>query len=337
MKALKIIGIIVALLIVVGIIGFVVQTDYSVERSVTIDASEAQVVSQLNNYEEFVQWNPWSKLDTNMSYTFSGNAGEVGHGYEWSGNEDVGKGRMEIASIEGNTINMNLTFVEPWESVATTYFTTESTDEGTTVTWGMTGKTPMLMSWMGMESMIGQSYEEGLETLKTRLEAMPSEPAFDITTVDFPERYYVVHREMIGWDQIGSFFETHFGGIYGAIGAAGVEPTTMPSGIYWVWDAENQMADMGAAAGVASADVMIEGYETVAVGGGQALMVNYYGPYEGSGAAHEALEMYATENGIQISSPIIEEYANDPAEVEESEILTIIYYPIEQEMMEEAM
>lgn len=74
---------------------------------------------------------------------------------------------------------IDLTFIEPWEDQANTYFAFAENSEGVDVTWGMDGKMkpPMnLMSlFMSMEKMIGDDYEKGLAALKDRCERMVAE------------------------------------------------------------------------------------------------------------------------------------------------------------------
>jgi effector-binding domain-containing protein len=62
-------------------------------------------------------------------------------------------------------------------------------------------------------------------------------------------------------------------------------------------------------------------------GGKMARIINK-GPYEASGPVYERLFAWLLENGHKLAGPIREAYLNDPREVAQEEILTIIYAPI---------
>jgi len=60
-----------------------------------------------------------------------------------------------------------------------------------------------------------------------------------------------------------------------------------------------------------------------------ALVVDYYGNYDGTVAAHSALEKYMKENNMadQLAFPVIKECVTDPmTEPDPSKWLTRVYY-----------
>ena len=72
----------------------------------------------------------------------------------------------------------------------------------------------------------------------------------------------------------------------------------------------------------------IEGFESYELSG-DCLVIEYYGEYEGTGKAHEAMEKYMKWHGIEFGEVAAEEYVTDPTEgTDPSEILTKIIYPI---------
>ena len=67
--------------------------------------------------------------------------------------------------------------------------------------------------------------------------------------------------------------------------------------------------------------------ESFPVGGGLALVINYFGPYAGSIEAHLALDDYMLEKKLESIPPIIEEYVTDPAtEPDTAKWLTKVIY-----------
>ncbi|GGH73454.1 SRPBCC family protein [Phaeocystidibacter marisrubri] len=330
MKALKILGIIIGVLILLGVIGSYIPSSFDVTRSATIDAPKDQIMSQVVDLNDFAEWNPWSEGDTTMSIEVMGEPATIGHKYTWS-SETQGDGEMEITDIDGSEVTFQLIFSMDPDNVSHTTFSFEEVEGGTLVSWHMEGETALIWSYL-MDVTLGTSFEKGLANLKNRVDAMEVEPVFEIVEIDLPETHYLIHREEISMSDMESFFTTHFGALFGGLTAAGIEPASMPSALYWTWDMENEKSDLAAAVAVASPDVTLEGYELFTVPASKALQIHYYGPYEGVGDAHMALDAYILENNLDYGSPVMEEYANDPAEVAPEEILTIVTYPIAHKM-----
>ena len=111
-----------------------------------------------------------------MQKKFTGTDGEVGAISYWNGNKEVGEGEQEITKIiEGERVEGELRFLKPWKSKSDCYLTVDDSNNGKTiVTWGFSGtnKFPMsiMMLFMNMDKMVGKDFEEGLESLKSKLE-----------------------------------------------------------------------------------------------------------------------------------------------------------------------
>ncbi len=185
--------------------------------------------------------------------------------------------------------------------------------------------------FMDMDKMLGGEFEKGLNKLKEIVDAAAQTPVYDgfsIQTVDLEARAYVAHREMVAWKNIGTFFQTHMPGIYRAAMAAGATMAGTPAGLFFEWDEVNEQADMATAVPVTEA-ITVKGGSMVQVPAGKAKVIEYYGGYDGTGAAHEAMAKYFTEFGIKGAAPVIEEYVTDPStEPDTSKWLTRIIYPL---------
>src|SRR5687768_15750407 len=119
MKALKYILIgIVCLVVIICLLGLILPKDYTVARSTVINAPQPVVMDNIKSLKTMDEWSPWSKRDPNIKQEFKGTDGEVGSSNEWEGNDDVGKGKQEISAVTDNTVDIKLTFLEPWESVS---------------------------------------------------------------------------------------------------------------------------------------------------------------------------------------------------------------------------
>lgn len=171
------------LYIIVGILALIIflaaiaPKTYDVFRSIEIARPKAEVFEYLKYLEKQREWSPWEKRDPNMEHRFTGTDGTVGAISYWNGNKDVGEGEQEITGIEeGKRIEAELRFFKPWKSQSDCYLEVDEVSEGNTrVTWGFSGrnKFPMslMMLFMSMDKMVGKDFEEGLASLKTKLEA----------------------------------------------------------------------------------------------------------------------------------------------------------------------
>lgn len=171
MKVLKVLGIVIVILAVIIIAGgqFLPKT-YSVSRSAIIHAPDSVIYRHIADYKAFNQWSPWAKMESNIQYTYTGNPGEVGHGFSWTG-EKTGAGEMKIKSaVPYSGIDMDLKFIKPFESMADTRFDISPEGTGNKVTWTMSGENNLIGKWMclfvSMDKMIGKDFESGLNNLK---------------------------------------------------------------------------------------------------------------------------------------------------------------------------
>lgn len=176
-KALKITGIVVGafvMLIVIAVL--IVDTEFEVERTVVIEQPVDSVfgyITYLRNQENF---STWAEIDPQMQTEYRGTDGTVGFVSAWWGSDEVGSGEQEIVGItEGERIDYELRFFEPFESTSRSFMSTEPvSDNQTRVTWGMSGSSPrpfnLVMLFIDLEEALGSDFEEGLENLKVLLE-----------------------------------------------------------------------------------------------------------------------------------------------------------------------
>lgn len=176
-KALKITGVVIALLVAIILVAaFTADTEFSVERSVVIDQPKEVVFDHIRYLENQNKYSVWVARDPGIQMEYRGTDGTVGAVSAWKGNEELGSGEQEITGLtEGEHIDYELRFFEPFESTSYAFKSTESVSENQTrVTWGMYGKFPRPMNLMllffDLEEAIGGDYEAGLENLKQILE-----------------------------------------------------------------------------------------------------------------------------------------------------------------------
>ena len=148
---------------------------FMVQRSLTIKAPPERIFPLINDFNNWGQWSPWEKLDPAVTRTYSGPASGVGAAYAWSGNKDVGSGRMEITeSVPYTKITLALDFLSPFESHDTAEFALVPSGDSTTVTWTMRGPNlylgKVMSVFVSMDKMIGKDFVAGLANLKAATE-----------------------------------------------------------------------------------------------------------------------------------------------------------------------
>ncbi len=150
--------------------------NFRVQRSATIKAPPEKIYALINDLPGWRAWSPYEKKDPDMKRSFSGPPSGKGAVYEWDGNKNVGKGRMEITeATPPGKILIKLDFIKPFEGHNTAEFTMEPKGDSTVVTWAMYGPCPYVAKVMGvvmglfidMDDMIGNDFAAGLANLKT--------------------------------------------------------------------------------------------------------------------------------------------------------------------------
>jgi Polyketide cyclase / dehydrase and lipid transport len=144
---------------------------FRVERATNIKAPAEKIFPFIDDFHHWQTWSPWEKIDPNSKRTYSGASNGIGAVYEWSGNKDVGQGRMEIIeSLPSSKMVMNIDFIKPFEGHNKVEFTLTAQGDSTKVTQAMYGRTPyigkVMSLFFSMDKMVGEKYEEGLATLK---------------------------------------------------------------------------------------------------------------------------------------------------------------------------
>jgi len=146
--------------------------DFRIARSATISAPADAVFAQVNDLRRWEDWSPWAKLDPAVKNTFEGPAAGKGAVFMWSGNNEVGEGRMTITESRPNElIRIKLDFIKPFESTCTTEFSFKPENEKTAVTWTMFGTHGFVEKafclFMDMDKMVGGDFEKGLAQLES--------------------------------------------------------------------------------------------------------------------------------------------------------------------------
>jgi len=172
---MKILAIVVVIIIVLVVIVALQPADFRVARSTLVSAPPAAVFAQVNDFHKWNAWNPWGKVDPAMKQNYEGAPAGSGAVYTWTGNKEVGEGRMTITdSRPTDLVQMKLEFYKPFAATNTAEFTFVPEGNQTRVTWSMFGEKNFMAKavhlFMNMDKMIGGQFEKGLADMKTAAE-----------------------------------------------------------------------------------------------------------------------------------------------------------------------
>jgi hypothetical protein len=334
MRILKIIGLVLLFLIgLVVILSLIAPNRIVTQQSVVIDAPAAAVFTAVNELEEWPAWSPWNLRDSTMQLEYAETTSGAGAYYTWT-SDNSGSGQMTITDTYGvDSLHTLVEFDGQGNTLANFYFEPQGNQQ-TKVTWSFDSRFPFpfnaMLLFQDFKSFIDQDYAEGLGNLKAYVESKQADiQSLEIKRVDFPGVYYLGQRKEIGMDEM----EAHFANLMPAIGAAFADGRVAmqgaPTALYYTWDEENRRSDM--AIGIPAAPgTTLAGLTALEIPASQALQIDYYGPYEGVGAAHYAMDDYLKANGLTFKAPALERYVTDPAtEPDTSQWLTEVIYFVE--------
>ncbi len=315
---------------------------YVVSRSTEINASISDVWNQVELYDNWKNWSPWIGVDPRAKYTLEGKDGEIGTTYRWKGDPNkTGRGSMvTVKKIKNQEFSYDLIFLEPYEMVAKGAFYLSEKNNKTVIEWTSRGDVPFMqrtmMLFSSVDDMIGPSFESGLlkmkDFLEGRIEAGDGNiEKYTVTEIMFEAKNYLGNKQEASIAEVmkQSFYQNNFKAIGEYVAENKITPTGPPATITWKWNENDGTCTIAPVFTVdQSVKVNDQAMKNYSVKSQKAIFVKHYGNYTEMHDAHDAIENYLQMHKLS-HSLVIEEYVNDPSEVEEKDLLTNIYYLID--------
>lgn len=172
---MKILAALLVIVVVLVVIVALQPADFRVARSTLVSAPPPAVFAQVNDFHKWNAWNPWGKIDPSMKQSYEGAPAGPGAVYTWTGNKEVGEGRMTITdSRPSDLVRVKLEFFKPFAATNTAEFTFVPEGNQTRVTWSMFGEKNFMAKaihlFINMDKMIGGQFEKGLVDMKAAAE-----------------------------------------------------------------------------------------------------------------------------------------------------------------------
>lgn len=175
------IGILAATLLVAGI-GLLLPREYTVSRSVVIEASRDRVHGLCSDLEQWPRWTPWFRADPGLEITLGSTTHGRGAHQSWVGGN--GAGELTFTRCEEDWgVAFDMTLDDSGRLMASSMRYTVA-ETGVEVTWelaGDNGFNPLgRFAGLLMDMVVGPMFDEGLARLKLVAEEAVAE--IDTTT-----------------------------------------------------------------------------------------------------------------------------------------------------------
>jgi len=330
MKALKIIGIILLVIIVVFlVVALFLPKGVSMKESIVINKPASLIYKQVNNFHNWNAWSPWLEMDTTMVNSYEGPEQGVGAKNSWTAKKS-GNGSMTITeSVPYKKVSADLDFGQKGKAI--NYFEFEETTEGTRVTWGVVAENlgyPFgRYIAMMMPGMMNPVFTKGLENLKKVTEAMPDPPALKI--VEMPETAVIAILDSCNWSDISMKMGQMFGELMSYCQKAKINQSGFPQSAYYKWDEVKQFTVFENRLPV-SQQVPDKGrVRYTVIPATRAVLGVHFGDYDKTMYLYQAMDEYIKDFGLQETGGPIEEYVTDPmTEPDTAKWQTNIYFPV---------
>jgi len=328
----KVLYVLIGLVAIYLIMCLIGPSTIKMERSIDINASKEIVQSKLADLKFFHdEWSPWTEKDTAAINTYTGEMGQPGSTYAWESKVDeVGKGMMIYDKTVGDSVLQTLRFDGMGDS-RVYFITTGAENNATKVTWGMTfnvgffGRGFMLL--MNFEKQMAPDYEKGLASMKKAMESLSVAPAYEVKEIQWDAKTFYGIKQTVAFDKMAAFFGESYGKLGAALAKAKLQYIGAPKAIYFSYDEKTMTSECAAAMEVANG-TKLAGFEKYETPAGKVLLIEYYGAYDKSAAAHYAMDDYMKKNGLT-QGMVIEEYVTDPmVEKDTAKWLTNIFYTL---------
>lgn len=332
----------VTLALFIGI-GLLLPREANVVRRIEINRPAATVFMLVNGFESYPSWAPLTVRDPGVRYRISGPVAGVGARLDWEGDARlVGKGWQEITYIEpGRQVRMRMELEQ--QGAGESWFLVERVARGCRLTWGFETDLVeghgffggILARYFGLffDRWIGADHELGLARLKQFAESLPVTDfnglEIDIVQAEPVDVLYISVDSEPGADDIGGNLARAYRKIGAFMAEHGITVSGQPMAITRSWDEEGYRFD---------AAIPVEKNDTEAEGAvrwgqspsGKAVRLVHIGTYDLMGPSYEKLAAYMAVHGLKEGRVSWEHYISNPGETPVEEVVTHIYFLVDE-------
>jgi effector-binding domain-containing protein len=331
----KIILFLIALVATYILVSLFLPSKIKIERSGIINSSNEIVFEQINTLKNWKHWSYWDNIDKNMQSIYSGPESGVGAKHCWeSTNDSVGKGCLTISEIKKNELVVTtLEFEGMGSSVGG--WSIKDTTNGVFITTYMEmdmGLFGRLFPGLFMDKWLGADFEKSISNLKQHCEklttALPKTEPIKIELVTTNLQLLATTKTNSNLQTISNDIASSYSKIGAFMKKNKVVQMAPPLAFYHSFSEKGIELECAIPINAlikSSSEVNVIEFKPC-----NAIVAHYYGPYEKSGIAHEAIDKWIKSKKLKITGSPWEVYVTDPmVEKDTMKWLTDVYYPVE--------
>jgi effector-binding domain-containing protein len=329
MKALRIIGIIILVLIVVFlVVAFFLPSKVNMEETITINKPASVIFKQVNNFHNWDAWSPFQANDTAMQITYEGPEQGVDSKMSWTSKTSGNGNMLIIESVPYVQVTASLDF---GIKGATNSFSLKEQEGGTKVTWVVNiprlGYPMERYAGILMPKMMAPVFKQGLEKLKEVSEAQPD--PIRIVNTDLGERPVLSVVDSCSFADIDKKMAQVFGEIMALQKSSKFVQIGAPVSIYRKWDEARQFAVFENCIPVKESVPVKGRVQFKVIPAGKAITAMVKGPYSQLYQVYMEMDEYVKDFKLVEASGPMEEYIIGPGiEPDSSKWQTVIYFPV---------
>lgn len=303
------------------------------QASIEIAASVESIHSVIVNFRTWPVWSPWLYIEPDAQVVYRGAIGEVGHGYDWTGNK-VGAGGMTLTHTSGEQVDFDLEFLKPFKSSARVKFELlQISPSLTRVTWHMYSRLPLFLFFMAstMSGMIRSDFRRGLAMLKDYVEeGEVHSRCADEGVVRLEAVEYVGCTATSPLEQMPDAMKASFSQLSSGLESGAFVSNGKP---ICIQERMNYRRDTGTCTAAVPVSRVVNIVSPLVAGqrpGCSALKVVHTGPYRHLGNAWAMLISEARHRKLKVLKSVspFERYCDDPETTPAMELVTELYLPL---------
>lgn len=162
---------IIALIAMLFIYAGLQPAEYTISRTIMIQASAEKVFPYLNSMVLAEEWAPWKAEDPQMTMKHPEPTEGLGAKSIWESPGRMGHGSATIVEVQPlQKVGIKLEYTKPMKMEQVSEYILESAEGGVNVTWKVQGTNNIMgrvmCLFMDMDKMVGGMFEKGLAKLK---------------------------------------------------------------------------------------------------------------------------------------------------------------------------
>lgn len=318
----------VILIAIAVLLCFLGPKNLNTNESIEIEAPPATIYNLVNSLQRSENWSTWFLNDTSLTTTYNDIYRGVGASSSWvSRTNENYAGKQRIIDVEKNKrVKSELEF-KGWNGSSISEFTIDPDGSSTHVTWTFEGE-DLPFVWRGMSLVMGmkgdmsKNYKESLQNIKKIAEERATQKLYNGVTISekvLPEKHFVMQRQEVNKSNVLQFYSATLASLFTKMQKSGIEMKGSPCSFYYRWEHDENTTEMAVALPTAQ-PIALAGTSSVTIEEQNAIVVDYFGEYDGLGNVHEAIDEYLLDQGYFHNPPAIEEYvtgqsdSSDPSE-----------------------